>query len=176
MKQFLAVILAFVGLAMNAQEIKWVTMNEALEAQKKNPKKIFVDVYADWCPPCKLLDKNTLRNKYVAKYINENFYAVKFNAEGNEVVNYKGQKLENPNFGKQRNSTHSFALKMGVGAYPTLLFFDEKANLIFPTTGYMTPTQIEPILKVLAENHYLKIQTQEDYEKFLKNFKGTFKD
>ena len=38
-----------------AQEIKWMTMNEALAAQKKVPKKIFMDVYTTWCGPCKAI-------------------------------------------------------------------------------------------------------------------------
>src|SRR5690606_41789628 len=55
--------------------IKWMTFNEALELQKKKPKKIFMDVYTDWCGPCKMLDKQTFRNPDVVKYINEHYYA-----------------------------------------------------------------------------------------------------
>ena len=39
-----------------------MTLDEARAAQKKEPKKIFMDVYTDWCGPCKLLDKNTFQN------------------------------------------------------------------------------------------------------------------
>lgn len=35
--------------AVQAQEINWMSMNEALEAQKKEPRKIFVDAYTTWC-------------------------------------------------------------------------------------------------------------------------------
>ena len=38
---------------------------EAMEAQKKT-KKILVDVYTDWCGPCKLMDKKTFQNRDVA--------------------------------------------------------------------------------------------------------------
>ena len=41
-----------------------------------------MDIYTDWCGPCKLMDKNTFQNPDVAQYLNNNFYAVKFNAEG----------------------------------------------------------------------------------------------
>ena len=47
-----------------------------------------VDAYTVWCGPCKLLDKNTFGNKDVSDYLNANFYPVKFNAEGNEVVRF----------------------------------------------------------------------------------------
>ena len=56
-----------------------------------NPKKIFIDAYTVWCAPCKMLDKNTFANKDVANYINKNYYAVKFNAEGNETIKFDGK-------------------------------------------------------------------------------------
>ena len=34
---------------INAQEINWMTIGEAEEANKKEPKKILIDVYTDWC-------------------------------------------------------------------------------------------------------------------------------
>ena len=63
--------------AIQAQEaeIKWMTLDEALTLQKKHPKKakpIFMDVYTDWCGPCKLLDKNTFHDPEFVKYITEN--------------------------------------------------------------------------------------------------------
>ena len=84
-------LLALATFAMNGQQINWMTIDEALAMQKKSPKPIFMDVYTDWCGPCKMLDKNTFSNKDVANYINKNFYAVKFNAEGNEKVNFFNQ-------------------------------------------------------------------------------------
>ena len=94
-KLLLFSLLIFTVSTIQAQEIKWMSMNEALKAQKKEPKKIFVDAYTTWCGPCKMLDKNTFANKDVAEYINKHYYAVKFNVEGNEVVNYKDKVFEN---------------------------------------------------------------------------------
>ena len=75
-----------------------MTLDEARAAQKKEPKKIFMDVYTNWCGPCKLLDKNTFQNPDVSRYISEHFYAVKFNAEGNDVIKFKGYTFKNPNY------------------------------------------------------------------------------
>ena len=85
---FLLTILTF-SLKATSQEIKWLSLNKALELQKENPKKIMMDVYTNWCGPCKLLDKETFQKQDVAAYVNEHYYAVKFNGEGNETVNYK---------------------------------------------------------------------------------------
>jgi thioredoxin-related protein len=161
------------------EEINWMTMNEALAAQKKEPKKIFVDMYTTWCGPCKLLDKNTFSNKDVIDFINENFYAVKFNAEGTEEVTYKGFKYTNPNYQegrKGRNATHLFAHALKINAYPNLVFFKENGDLIQNVPGYRTPRQIEIFLKMIANDDYLNLTTKESWEAYQKNFKPTFKE
>ncbi|ATA68878.1 thioredoxin family protein [Capnocytophaga cynodegmi] len=176
-------IAAFVLINVNllsAQEIKWMTFNEAIAAQKKNPKKIFMDVYTVWCGPCQQLEKKTFNNKDVAKYINENYYAVKFNGEGNEVVNYKGQKFENKGYdpakAQRRNAPHPFASYLQVQAYPTMMFFDEKGEFLQPLMGYFSPTQIEMFLKLFAKDDFKNIKSQEDFQNYQSNFKGTFKE
>lgn len=178
-KLFVALLLLTAGMT-SAQEIKWMTMNEALAAQKKVPKKIFVDVYTTWCGPCKMLEKNTFQNKDVVKYINDKFYAVKFNGEGNEEVTYQNTSFKNPNYdpakASTRNSPHDFAMAIGISAYPTMVIFNEKGELLFPIRGYYTPTQLEPMLKLMGEDAYLKVKTQAEYDAYLKSFKGTFKD
>ena len=85
-------IFVFTGLA-SAQEINWISMETALAKQKKVQKKIMIDMYTAWCGPCRMLDKNTFSNKKLAAYVNANYYAVKFNAEGNAVVNFKDLSL-----------------------------------------------------------------------------------
>ena len=100
MKQTLLVALFIVLVSpLYAQdEIRWMSMNEALAAQKKVPKKIIMDVYTSWCGPCKLLDKNTFGNKDVIKFVNNNYYPVKFNAEGTESITYQDFTYTNPNY------------------------------------------------------------------------------
>ena len=65
MKKLILLLILLSAGTLTAQKINWMTMNEALAAQKKEPKKIFMDVYTDWCGPCKLLDRNTFSNKKV---------------------------------------------------------------------------------------------------------------
>lgn len=149
-KLLLALFLALGSVAMQAQEVKWMTMDEALTAQKKKAKPIFMDVYTDWCGPCKMLDKNTFHDKAVADYINENYYAVKFNAEGQEEINYKGTKYTNPKYvegRKGRNAVHEFTYLIKVRAYPTMVLFDSKGEIKAPLVGYHTPDQLLTVLK-----------------------------
>ena len=179
MKQTLLVALFIVLVSpLYAQdEIRWMSMNEALAAQKKVPKKIIMDGYTSWCGPCKLLDKNTFGNKDVIKFVNNNYYPVKFNAEGTESITYQDFTYTNPNYQegrKGRNSQHLLANALKISGYPTIVFFKENGDLIQPIVGYKTPEQIEIFLKMIANDDYLKLTTGEAWQEYQKNFKGEF--
>ena len=153
MKKLLLVLLLAVGsfATVQAQEIKWMSLDEALAAQKKKPKPIFMDVYTDWCGPCKMLDKNTFQTKEFAEYVSKNYYAVKFNAEGNSEVTYKGKKYTNPQYDvarKGRNGVHDFTMFLRVQGYPSMYILDSKGEVKSPIVGYHTTEQLLPLIKV----------------------------
>ena len=144
------------GSALAAQEtakIKWHTANEAFELQKKEPKKILIDVYTDWCGWCKRMDATTFTNPKIVEYLNKYYYCVKFNAEGNESVTLGEQTFVND--GKYGKS-HQFAVAVleGKMSYPSIAYFDEKAQLLTRVPGFLTPEQILPILVYFGENSY----------------------
>lgn len=176
---FVIVLALSISVASNAQQINWLTFEEALALQSKNPKKIMMDVYTNWCGPCKMLDRNTFQNPDVAKYVNDNYYAVKFNAEGNEVIKYKDQSFDNkgykPEMANRRNSVHALTLALQVNAFPTVVFFDENGDMIFPLRGYQTPQQIELYLKMFLNDRHKDMKTQEDFNAFYTEFKPQFK-
>ncbi|MHB0753970.1 thioredoxin family protein [Polaribacter sp. M15] len=181
MKKIILTLIAivFLSISTNAQKINWISMNEALALQKKNPKKIMVDVYTNWCGPCKMLDKQTFQNKDVANYVNENFYAVKFNGEGNETLVYKENEFSNPNYdpskANRRNSSHQFADYLRLRGYPTIAFFDEEANFIYPLTGFYQAQQLEFYLKLFVNNKHKEIKTKEEFQKYFDAFTPQFK-
>ena len=173
----LVIVLITATGTMTAQEIKWMTMNEALAAQKKEPKKIFMDAYTTWCGPCKMLDKNTFSNADVANFLNKNYYPVKFNAEGNSEITYQGRTFKNPGYDpnrKGRNSQHQLAQALKISGYPSLVFFDEQGKLIGPIPGYRTPHQLELFLKLFLKEDYKEITTPEAFQKYSENFTNEF--
>ncbi|WP_196886064.1 thioredoxin family protein [Aureivirga sp. CE67] len=176
---FLFISLLSLGSFAQHAEINWMTVDEALEAQKKEPKKIMMDAYTVWCGPCKMLDKNTFQNPDVVAYVNKNFYAVKFNAQGKEEVNYKGTKFTNPGYQESRknsrNSSHEFSRALKISAYPTIIFFNEEGSVLMNERGYKSPQQLEFILKFLATDKYKEIKSKEEFMKYRESFVPAFK-
>jgi len=154
----------------NEKKINWVTIEEALELNEANPKKIFVDIYTDWCGWCKRLDANTFSNPVIIDYVNDNFYPVKLNAEQSEPIVFRGVTFENPKPG-QRRSAHNFAIAITQGrlSYPSLAFIDENLNVIIALPGYKTPTQLEPWLVFISQEVY---KDNPNYNDFAETFQG----
>jgi thioredoxin-related protein len=176
---FFKIILVFLfSIDSLSQEIKWISLEDAVYLQEASPRNILIDVYTNWCGPCKSLDRITFSNKSVIKYINDNFYAVKFNAEGNDVINFKGYEFTNPNYNpsksNRRNSSHQLTRSLGVSAYPTIVFLDKSSNLVHRLRGYQSPKQIEVYLKLFTDENFRQIQTQKDFQNFYDSFEYQF--
>ncbi len=151
---------------------QWVTIQEAQKKAKEKPKKILIDTYTDWCGWCKKMDANTFTDPEIKKYLEENFYSVKFNAESTEDVVFNGKTYKNQNPTRSR-STHDLALYLlnNRPSYPTLVFIDENLNPITPVPGYMEPKDLEPILHFIAEDKYKTMK----WEEFRAGFVGKCK-
>lgn len=151
------VLVGMMILAANAigqNKVKWMTWDEAMEAQQVEKRKIFVDVYTDWCKVCKKMDKGTLSKDHIAKYINKNYYAVKFNAESRKPVMYKGNEYRYTTRGM--SGFHEFAMIITQGKlkYPTYVFLDENLKIIQPIPGYQDSKTFELIVSYFNEDHY----------------------
>lgn len=153
--------------------VHWYTFSQAIELQAKNPKPIMVDIYTSWCGPCKMMSANTFGNEIIAKYLNEHFYPVKFNAETYDSVMFKGFLFKNNNPKGTPRPVHDFANSIldGKLVYPSIVFLNENIQRIQVITGYYKPSQFEPILKFFGSGKF----KDSSYEDFQKNFVGEIK-
>ena len=143
-------------------KIKWVSLEEADRLRRTEPRKIMIDVYTDWCGWCKRMDRTTFVDSNLVKYVNQNYYAVKLDAEQRESITIGGKKYEyDPNVG--RRGVHKIAqeLLQGKMSYPTMVFLDENMNMIQPIPGYMEAKDLQPILEYLGEGAYKETPWEE---------------
>lgn len=143
--------------------IKWMTWKEVQEVQKKEPRKIFVDVYTDWCGWCKRMDASTFSHPEVVKYVSENFYAVKFDAETHETITFNGKEYKWIAGGRNGYNELAAQLLSGQLSYPTTVYIDEKLEEIFPVPGYLDPQRFEMVLNYVGSNSY-KTMKWEDFD------------
>lgn len=94
---------------------------EEIKAKAKAEKKsYFIDFTADWCAPCKMMDKTTFRDYNVVEYTKENYYAAQLDMTDFDAIEMQAM--------------------YNIEALPTILFFDYEGNLIGRTSGLQTGT------------------------------------
>lgn len=168
-KIVILILLACAGFSKQsmAQEVKWHTFEEALELNKTEQRKIFIDVYTDWCGWCKKMEATTFSNPAIAKILNEKFYAVKFNAEQRNDIVYKGHTFKFVSSGNRGYHELAAALLNNKLSYPSIAFlFENNQPIVLP--GYKTADALEPILMFLVNDAFLS----QSFEEFQKSFKS----
>lgn len=153
---------------VNPVRVKWMTLEEALEKSKTDKRKIFVDVYTDWCGWCKRMDSTTFMNPVVVQYLNEHYYPVKFNAEQQKEIVYKEKTYQFKKNGAR--GYHELAAEWLNNrlSYPTVVFLDESQGVIQPLQGYQDATKMEAVLNYFGTDSHKKTP----WESYQKNFTG----
>ncbi|HTO15494.1 MAG TPA: DUF255 domain-containing protein [Edaphocola sp.] len=152
-----------------SDEIQWLSLSELEQKIKKEPRMIIFDFYTTWCGWCKVMDKKTYSNKELANYVNKNFYAVKFNAESKEALDFMGKHFEF----KPEYKSHMFAVELmnGQMSYPTTVFVSPDFKMINPVPGYLRIDQMEGIMKFFIDGYPKK----KEWNDFQKEFKAQWK-
>ena len=178
MKKIIILLILFLISTSSVAQVHWMTLTQAIEAQKKEPRKILIDFYADWCAPCKDMEKQTYNHPEIAKIINESFYAVKFESDGNETVNYAGHTFTNPDYKnkKGKNALHQFSKYMNINMIPTMVFLDENTNPITSLSGFLKAKEVEPYFTMIASNEYKTIKSRQQWESYQKKFRSKIKE
>lgn len=146
--------------------VNWISLDELQSKMKNEPRKVVVDLYTNWCGWCKRMDKATFQHADIANYINDNFYAVKFNAETKENINFKGKDYKFVPRGRKGTNelTYRFVLgdkPTGRVGYPTIAFLDEDLNRIDAYPGYKDASKFDPLMRFISEDKYKNMSLAE---------------
>ncbi len=145
---------AFYDTAFPKIPVKKYSISEVEQLQKKNPKKVLVNLSSSFCNTGRVMSLTTFIDTSVAAYINKNFYVVDFDVTTSDTIIFKGEKhykvLVN-NF-----PMHSLSLKLSNNRFtmPTLCILDEKLNTIEALNFYQSPERLKPVLKFYGSNIY----------------------
>ncbi len=167
MKSILTSLILCTSLLSFAQEttsIKWMTWNEMVEQREKDSvkKKVFIDLYTEWCGWCKKMDASTFMEPSVVNYMNNNYYPVKFDAETTDTIVFNNHQFTNsdPTYVKpsprSRGRVHWFAhsLLEGKTSYPSYVILDEHFTRLMIWKGYKNQEDMIGILVFFAKEQY----------------------
>jgi uncharacterized protein YyaL (SSP411 family) len=150
--------------SISAQSVvKWYTIEEAFALTKKEPRKIMIDVYTDWCGWCKTMDSKTFNNPVIAAYLNKTYYPVKFNAEQKADVTLNGNTYKFVASGSKGYNQLAYELLNGKLGYPSIVFLTEDTKMLQLLQGYYEPKSFDVILKFFGGNAF-KTTKWEDFQ------------
>ena len=132
----------------------WLSFEDAVRLAKKNDKKILVDICAKWNGWCNMLNDQVYSQKGIIKYINENYYAVKLDAESKDSIWYQGRLFTwSP---QDRCHQLAYSLLEGKMNYPATAFLNEEINLLTVVPGFMDVQKMKVALHFFIEEAYRK--------------------
>ena len=105
-------------------------------------------MYTSWCGWCKKMDASTYTNDVIVKYVNKNYYPIRFNAETKDTINFNGKDYTNT------GGTHSLAMYLLSNklSYPTVVYLDEDLSLLQAVPGYMDAKSFEMVIKYFGDD------------------------
>lgn len=121
------------------EEIVWMkNIDEALKTAKETNKLLMVDFMAEWCPPCKKMEKVTFTDHNVICK-SENFITVRIDVDEQQEV---------------ANAYNGNAGKYGGIGIPNILFIDKDKNVKRHIIGFHEPQKLVSVMDSVLTGKY----------------------
>jgi len=118
---------------------------------------IFVDCFASWCGPCRLMDRTVYTNDTVGAYFNAHFISVKLQLDktAHDSPEVKARYAD----AEQIGDTYK------VKAYPTFLFFSPEGKLVHRSLGFQPVPEFMALAKAAMDPKAQYETLKANYEK-----------
>jgi len=149
------------------EDLKWLSINEALFKQKKEAKKILVFTNANFCNSCKIMRKTIFNDTAVAKYINKEFYLVDLNVELKDDVEFQGKLIKPGDVQGYPFHPITLYLTRNNMVLPSITLVGENQDVLDVIPYYLSEEILLPILHYYADNKFKNTK----WEDYLKEYK-----
>ncbi len=155
MKIFAKIVLVFglilVHTTLSAQ-IKMQKFESIEKAITKESRPIVIFIHTDWCKYCLTMENTTFKNKEIIQTLNDKFYFISFNAESKKPIHFRDYDFKFIPNGR-KTGIHELAIQLGTVngevSYPTLTILNDKYEIIFQHSSYLSAKQLNKILEKL---------------------------
>ena len=148
--------------------IHWLDINELQAKMAQSPKKVYIDIYTGWCGWCKKMEASTFTNPALIRYINNNYYCVRLDAERQDDIQFQGKSYSfNPQY---KANALAVELMKGQMSYPTSIIMLENFQNPNPIPGYHDVKEMELFLTFFGDGAY----KHQQFADFQKSFKPTW--
>ncbi|MDN3203000.1 thioredoxin family protein [Algoriphagus sediminis] len=132
----IGILAFFLWTPLRAQEketVNWLTFEQLEDSLEQNPKKVFLEFVTDWCTYCRKMDRVVFTKTEVIKKLNDEYYAVRFDAESESEIEFGGKTFVNDQVRKSRNPVHQIAQLLASRdnqfVPPTMVILDDEFNV-----------------------------------------------
>lgn len=144
-------LFVFVSFHARPQQIRWNSFDELTKNMRKQSKPIIIFIHTDWCKFCAMQENNTFNRPQVVKEINQNFYAVRLNAEETKDIIFLNKKYRYKPSGTgsgHHELAEMLGTKNGKLSFPSTVILSKSWQVIQRETGFLNS---EELLMLLAQ-------------------------
>ena len=119
-------------------QVNWLGFDQldSMIAVEKKP--VLIDFYTSWCTFCKKMDQEVFTDETVIKLLNASFYAVKFDAESTQEIEFEGLKWQKAMGQNFHSLARFFSPPKKNFAPPLILFLDEDLEMKERVNAYQS--------------------------------------
>ena len=135
--------------------IVWLDWNTGMESARILNRKAIIKVYTEGCKWCNKMDQETFGDSTLASYIKANFIPIEIDAKSNSIFFYRDRAFK---FDKDRGY-HALVYELLKDrlAFPTIIFINEKGEVIQNFTGYKGSEKFGKIITYFGMDAYKKM-------------------